>query len=262
MRLSHPAETAEPTCQEGLAEALLAPERPAPKAVRTAHRFAVYRNNVVLSLIDALASTYPAVEALVGEEFFRAAAREFVLAHPPRSPILIEWGGDFPDWIAAFPPAAPVPYLGDVARLEWAWNRAYNAAEAAPIRIEHLAALPPELVAEATVRLHPSHAIVASRFPVVSLWAEATERAERSRLDLSEAETALIVRPDMGVDVRKIDAGTAAFLESLSVGGTIGEAAAAAGGDEGLLAERLAGLFQLGLAVGLSGGVSPTPIQP
>lgn len=254
-------EEAEPAGQAALARALLAPDRPAPRAVRNARRFAVYRNNVVVGLIDALADTYPAVGALVGEAFFRAAAREFALAHPPRSPVLIDWGGAFAGWIGAFPPAAGVPYLADVARLEWAWSRAYNAAEAVPVDIAALAALAPEDVAGCRVGLHPSLAIVASRFPVVSLWAEATERAAQTGLDLGASETALVVRPDAAVDVRRIDGGTAAFLECLAAGGTIGEAAAAAGGDEALLAGRLTGLFQHGLAATLTPSSPSCPAQ-
>ncbi|MEL6265584.1 MAG: DNA-binding domain-containing protein [Pseudomonadota bacterium] len=241
----------EGTDEASLASALLAPGRPVPDAVRQARRFAVYRNNVVVGLIDAIEATYPAVHALAGADFFRAAAREFVLAHPPESPVLIAWGGAFADWIATFPPAAGVPYLGDVARLEWAWNCAYNAAEAAPLDIAALAALPAETIADTRVALHPSLATVASPYPVVSLWAQATGRLERSALDLATGETALVVRPDAAVDVRTIDPGTAAFLDSLADGGSIAGAAAAAGGDEALLAERLAGLFQHRLAVAL-----------
>lgn len=237
--------------EASLAAALLLPKRPAPVAVKNARRFAVYRNNVAVGLIDALAATYPAVAALVGETFFRAAAREFALGNPPTSPVLINWGGAFPEWISAFPPAASVPYLGDVARLEWAWNEAYNAAEASPADIAALAALSPETVAKTRIALHPSLALVSSRFPVVSLWGQATGQTPPNQLDLATAETALIVRPEDTVEVRSIDHGTAAFLEKLIEGGTIANAAAAAGGDENILAERIAGLFQHRLATRL-----------
>ncbi|MEM6973246.1 MAG: DNA-binding domain-containing protein [Pseudomonadota bacterium] len=237
--------------ETAMAEALLAPDRPTPDAVLTARRFAVYRNNVVVGLIDAMAATYPAVQALVGETFFRAAAREFALAHPPSSPILIDWGGDFPAWIAAFPPAAGVPYLGDVARLEWAWNTAYNAAEAKPLDVAALLAVPPDAIATACVALHPSLALVGSPFPVVSIWAQATGRVTARPLDMGGGETALIVRPEAEVDVRVLDAGTEVFLQQLLAGANIAEAAARAGGDEDLLAERLGGLFQLRLAIDL-----------
>ncbi len=85
------------------------------------------------SLIDALRTKFPATERIVGEEFFRAMARVFVIAHPPRSKILHTYGDDFGDFIAAFEPAAELAYLADVARLEAARTRAYHAADATPL---------------------------------------------------------------------------------------------------------------------------------
>lgn len=245
------APVAESGGEAALAAALLAPDRPAPQAVADPRRFAVYRNNVFVGLIDAIAATYPAVLALVGEEFFRAAAREFVMQHPPESPILIAHGGLFPEWIEAFPPAASVPYLGDVARLEWAWNRGYNAADADPMDAAKLTDLPPEQIVASCVTLHPSFATVASPYPVVSLWAQATRRVEPVELDLSKPENALIVRPHEVVDVRAISPVMMAFLQALAGGATIGEASEVPEADQDLISECLIGLFQLGLAVGL-----------
>ncbi|MEM6905594.1 MAG: DNA-binding domain-containing protein [Pseudomonadota bacterium] len=244
--------------EAALAAALLAPDLPAPEAVADGRRFAVYRNNVAVGLIDAIAATYPAVLALVGEDFFRAAAREFVFQHPPTSPILIEYGGAFPAWIAAFPPAASVPYLGDVARLEWAWNRAYNAADADPVAPEQVAALAPEVLASSRVTFHPSFALLTSAFPVISLWAQATERVPPSDLDLSVGEEGLIVRPADMVDVRAISPAMAGFLGRLLASETIGEALAPLDGDQELIAECFAGLLQLGLAVDITPTETPT----
>ncbi|MEL7466510.1 MAG: DNA-binding domain-containing protein [Pseudomonadota bacterium] len=237
--------------EAAMAAALLAPDLPAPAAVANGRRFAVYRNNVAVGLIDAIAATYPAVLALVGEDFFRAAAREFVLAHPPRSPILIEYGGDFPDWIVGFPPAQGVPYLGDVARIEWAWNRAYNAADAAPMDAARLAEVSPEDLIASRATLHPSISLIASHYPAMSIWAQATERVERSDLDMAAAEHGLIARPDETVDARAISSPMAAFLSALSSGATIGAAAEAFGDEQDLFAECLTALFQLRLVVGL-----------
>ena len=234
------------------AAALLDPSRTAPGVEADACRFSVYRNNVVAGLIDALAATYPAVLALVGEAFFRAAAGEFVRAHPPGSPVLIDYGGALPGWIAGFPPAARVPYLGDVARLEWAWSRAYNAADAAPLGAEALAGVPPDRLAEARLILHPSATVVVSRHPAVSLWGQATGREDRSRLDLRTAETALVSRPREAVEVRRIDTATASFLSGLGHGMPLGRAVEHAAGCAGFdLAAEIAGVFAKGLVVGV-----------
>ncbi len=223
------------------------PSSPGPD-MRGGGRFSVYRNNVVVGLVDALAATYPAVRALVGEEFFRAAAREFVRAHPPCSPVLIDYGGAFPGWIAHFPPAAGVPYLDDVARLEWAWSRAYNAADVTPLVVDALVNVPPEQLAEARVILHPSATVVISRNPVVSLWAEATGREARSRLDLRSAETALVARPWDRVEVRRIDAATSVFLTGLGCRMAFGASVERASACESFdLATQISGLFANGL---------------
>ena len=87
-------------------------------------RFNVYRNNVIVSLCEALGESFPAVKALLGEEYFRALAQAFVTAHPPVSPVLIWYGAGFADFLDVFPPLKAYPYLGDVARLEWSWLQA------------------------------------------------------------------------------------------------------------------------------------------
>src|SRR5262249_26604143 len=132
------------------AAALLDPERATPALVAgpngkaAAARYAVYRNNVTVSLINALAAVYPAVQRITGADFFRAMARLHVRATPPTSPLLFEYGRDFPDFIAQYEHARTMPWLADVARIERAWLDAYHAADAASLRAEALGALAPE----------------------------------------------------------------------------------------------------------------------
>ena len=95
-------------------------------------RFSVYRNNVTLSLISVLASTYPVVEEIVGDEFFATMAREFALSHLPQSPVMINYGEEFPDFLKTFAPVKELPYLSDVARLEWHRNTAYHGRKRIP----------------------------------------------------------------------------------------------------------------------------------
>lgn len=207
-----------------LAAALLAPDRPAPSGLEPPGRLAVYRNNVVAGLVEALAAAYPAVEALVGTPFFRAAARDFVRAEPPRSPVLMLWGDRFPAFLESFPPAGRLPYLADVARLERAWLEAYHAAEAAPLPLDALAALPEASMAGARLALHPSLRLVASAWPAVSLWAANTGRGDHGAVDLGRPETALVVRPAGEVRVHAIDAALAALVLSLQRRATLGAA--------------------------------------
>lgn len=233
-----------------MAAAALDPARPGP----TDPRFSVHRNNVVAGLVAALGETFPAVRRLVGEAFFAAAAAAFVRAHPPRSPVLLRWGGAFADWLAAFPPAAGLPWLPDVARLEWARCEAFHAADAAPIDAKALAALGPDALASARLVALPSLRLVASRFAVASLWADVT--GPRCGLaDLARPETALVVRPDWTVESSALPAPAAAFLAMVVERRTLGEiAAAGVGGGAPTfdLGEQLAAAFAAGLVAALA----------
>lgn len=253
---------AAPTFQEGFqedfAQALLDADRPVPGAV-TSHsarapqkRFAVYRNNVVAGLIAALRAQFPATEKIVGEEFLAAMARIYVATEPPRSPVLVAYGDGFPGFIARFAPAADIPYLSDVARLEVARTRAYHAADAAPLGPSRFQALDPNGLAGARVVLHPSVQILRSRHPIVTIWAMNSGEASPASIENYDAEDAVVARPHLDVEVRRLPPGGAPFLEALAAGAALGQAAtAAAESPEFDLAANLAGLIGAGLATEL-----------
>jgi hypothetical protein len=211
-------------------------------------RFNVYRNNVAVSLIEALKSTFPAVAQLVGEDFFRATARAYIDQEPPRSPLLFLYGASFGDFLDSFPPAASVPYLGDIARLEWARLSAYHAADRDALRIESLAALPPELLGALTFELHPSLVLISSRWPLFSIWAASTARDSEDKVRMTQPEDLVVVRPDLDVDTRLLPPGGYSFMKALLEGVPLGEAAGRAmeTSNEFDLAIHLQGLFQLG----------------
>ncbi len=189
-------------------------------------RFAVYRNNVVSSLIGALADTYPVTQELVGEEFFRAMARIFVGGEPPRSRVLAFYGDAFPNFIEHFPPAASVPYLADVARLEMLRVHAFHAADANELALDVIAqALAktddlPNLI----IGLHPSLRLLQSKFAVVSLWAAHQGIAGISTVDPSACENALVIRPQLDVEVISLDPAAASFVDFLMRGESLGYA--------------------------------------
>src|SRR5262244_1931597 len=132
------------------ASALINPERATPAVVSgpkgkgAVRRYNVYRNNVMVSLIDALAAVYPAVQRITGVDFFRAMARSHIRATPPGSPLLFEYGRDFPAFIERYEYASSMPWLADAARIERAWLDAYHAADAEPLPSAALAAVPQE----------------------------------------------------------------------------------------------------------------------
>src|SRR5712672_2100086 len=142
--------------------ALLDPQSETPAAVSgpnekaAVRRYNVYRNNVTVSLIDALAAIFPATQRITGVEFFRALARFHVRATPPTSPLLFEYGRDFPAFIETYEYAQSLPWLADVARIERAWLDAYHAADAAPLSPAQLAAVAPERLGDLVFTPHPA----------------------------------------------------------------------------------------------------------
>jgi hypothetical protein len=223
--------------QNEFAKALLDPDRPVPSAV-TSHtsglperRFGVYRNNVVASLVNALRTRFTVVERIVGEEFFAAMARLFVIASPPRSPVLHLYGDGLPDFIEAFAPAADLIYLADVARLEAARTRAFHAADAPPADPREWARLDPALLIRCRFALHPSMQIVCSNHPIVTIWAMNSGEAELRPIDDDGPEDALVVRPRHDVLMHRLPPGGAKFLRALAAGCSLGDAAASAGAD-------------------------------
>jgi hypothetical protein len=213
---------------------LMNPELAAPAGVVATHgkrvnqRYNVYRNNVTVSLIDALAAIYPAVQRITGVEFFRAMARFHVRAMPPASPLLFEYGRDFPSFIEAYEYAGHMPWLADTARIERAWLDAYHAADAAPLAAEALASIAPDLLAQLRFVPHPATRIVRSPYPAVAIFAMNRTDGPVTPLHSSDAEDALVTRPDGDVIVSRLPAGGAAFLLSLIEGAPLGTAAQAA----------------------------------
>jgi Putative DNA-binding domain len=223
--------------ERSFAQALLDPEQPIPDGVSghnaaiATRRFAVHRNNVVTALVRALKNRFPAVEKIVGEEFFAAMARVFVAERPPRTRLLAAYGDEFAAFIAAFEPARKVDYLADVARLEAARTRAYHAADAMPADPSRFAALDAATVGDIGIELHPSAEIVRFSHPIVTIWAMNSGEREIARIATWTAEDALVVRPYLDVEVRTLPPGGAAFLLALAAGLTIGQAAKSASVD-------------------------------
>ncbi len=247
--------------QNDFALALLDRELPVPEGViahnseRPQKRFAVYRNNMMVSLLGALEARFPATRKIAGEEFFKAAARRFIFAHPPRSPVMMFYGDAFPSFLADFEPAHSMPYLADVARLEAARTRAYHASDAKPLTRDALAAVPPDALAEMRFTLHPSLEIVSSAYPVVTIFAMNSGILELAPIADWRGEDALIVRPEYEVEVRRLSSGARIFLANLADKKPLGEAAgaASAAGEKFDLAENLAALFS-GLAIEMTSG--------
>lgn len=210
--------------QAAFQTALWAPETPpgiGPDATRD-RRFAVYRNNVQTGLVKALTSRFPVIERLVGAPFFAAMARVFAAEHPPRTPVLLEWGDALPGFLERFPPVAKLPYLPDVARLELLRGAAYHAADVPAIDPAALAARDPETL---RLRLAPCVRLFTSRHAAVSIWAM-NQPGQTPRAVTPMTEFALIGRtPGFDVFVQPLKPASAAMISALMDGHTLARAA-------------------------------------
>ncbi|WP_204127586.1 HvfC/BufC N-terminal domain-containing protein [Pseudomonas ogarae] len=211
--------------QHAFAAALLDPRKACPPGVVSANgadpqsRFAVYRNNVLSSLINALADNYPVVVQLVGEEFFRGMAGVYVQSAPPRSPVMSDYGDDFAGFIEQFEPAACVPYLADVARLERLHVQAWHAADAEPMAQERIVEMlsSPTQTKHLKIGLHPSLRLLQSPFAVVTIWA-AHQHQTPVPFDAFSAQNALVLRHGLDVEVFAISHAAHGFITALQQG--------------------------------------------
>lgn len=218
------------TRQAGFADALLVPEAPVPQGLTApggrpaGKRFDVYRNNVVVSLTEALETGFPVVRKIVGPENFKVLARAFLHAHPPESPVMLAYGAALPAFVEGFEPVRDIGYLADVARLELALRDAYHAADAEPLDPARLAAVPPERLEQVRLRLAPSLRLVRSPWPIHAIWLYSTEPGGPK--PEARAEDVAAVRSGYDPQPHLLPPGGAAFLAALQTGVPLGEAVA------------------------------------
>jgi len=215
--------------QAAFADAVFFDHAPIPAIIRdasgpaNASRFSVYRNNVFAGLINAVGARYPVVKSLLWDEGFNRIAQLYVTAQPPRSPVLLEYGESFPQFLRSIGQSVAADYLADVAELESARTRSYHSADATPVARDDFRRLAADEIPGLRLALHPSVQLLKSQFPVVSIW-EANHHANDNALNLWQPECALIARPRLEVEVRRLTPGAYEFLSALADGRSVGEA--------------------------------------
>jgi hypothetical protein len=250
--------------QDGFAQALIAPEPAAapgltPEIAALARQpgFAVYRNTVVKGCIDALQANYPSVARLVGEEWFRAAAAIFARERLPAHASLLYYGEGFAEFLASFEPAAELPYLSGVARLDRFWTESHTAPDESALAPAALAGLAPEALATAVLQPH-----AAARWtwfagqPVYSIWQRNREVSDEEREIEWHGEGALLARPRSVVQWARLDAAGCAFLDACAAGQPLADAADAAldRQEDADLAQLMKTLLEVGAFGRLSAG--------
>ena len=206
-------------------------------------RISVYRNNVIVSLRDALKDTFPVTMRLMGETFFDAAATAFAKATKPASPMLWRYGEAFPAFLSELPGLADYPFVPEAAAVEFARLEAYHAADAIPLAADALAAVPAEDLARVVFAAHPAARVVPLPAGGLGAYAQnSDETATDSGRAGSAARAALVTRPFLDVLVAPLTAGEARVAAALLGGAPLGQA----DGDSDVLAAALTRLLSAG----------------
>jgi len=216
----------------------------------------IYRNNYFLSLTEALRAIFGSTDTLLGEQFFNFAADAYIRKHPSRSGNLHHFGDRFAHFLAAMPETQTLPYLENVARIDWAWHSAFHAADADPVFADALTAFAPEQYSDLRFDLVPSAALFQSEYSVMDIWhycrrnGDTGESAEMPALQFDEGEQWIAVfRVGLQIKTELLTRSEFVFVQQCASGQPLMVAAQAAMESDSAfdLLQVLQRLFALGI---------------
>lgn len=204
-------------------------------------RFSVYRNNVAVSLTEALETGFPVIAKLLGEANFKPIAGLYLRQSPPDVPVMMHYGATFPQFLQDFQPLQHLGYLADVARVELAMRHSYHAADSTGVPGDALAQVDPEDLPNVRLKLAPSLEVIRSHWPIYDIWAFNTY--DDHPKPEARAQNVVVMRPEFDPLPHLLPAGGATFISAIERGETLGQAAETTG--------ELAEDFDLGTVLGL-----------
>ncbi|MCK5432550.1 MAG: putative DNA-binding domain-containing protein [Gammaproteobacteria bacterium] len=184
--------------------------------------FNIYKGSITASLNRTLREIYPVCNRLTGDNFFNAMGKEYMRNTPSRSADLANYGEDFQSFIANFKHTENLPYLPDVARLEWAWHRAFNAADESGIDLAALGKVSEADKPHIVFYLPTSASLIASEFPIHHIWqVNQPDFKGDDQVDLDEGGIKLLVwREDYTMRIDPLDDVEWSILNEIETGNT------------------------------------------
>ncbi len=195
-----------------------------PFGISGEDRLNIYKNNTFITLTEALSATYSTIEQLVGEDFFAFMTREYIKLYPPKPGPLFEYGSSYSNFIQNFKPAPSIPYLADIASLEWVMNEAHHAADAFPICAKDLLNISEEQLVKMTFTVHPSCNILSSKFPIDMIWKANNDTGSFNDIDIAQSAQLIVLRPNDTVIIQSIDRAVYEFLTNIKNGSNVDQA--------------------------------------
>ncbi|MDE0724326.1 MAG: DNA-binding domain-containing protein [Alphaproteobacteria bacterium] len=188
-------------------------------------RLNIYKNNTRLNLVDTLKNIYPVTLQLVGDEFFKTMARHYIKQVPMEGGNRNAYGAGFSAFISSFKGADSLPYLSDMAKLEYAYFKMGLAEGREPLTHEGLqAAL--EQDGDVKIALNKHVCLVKIDFNVNDLWVlHQLDSADYSSFELSLNPFSILILRDASYMtwMKALDTGTAEFLEHIQSGKSFAE---------------------------------------
>ena len=184
-------------------------------------RLAIYKNNTLHSLSESIVDLYPSIENVVGKDFLIATAREYLKVSPPHSAALLNFGLDFPKFLAEFEHTKSYAYLPDLARIDMLRHQAYHAADETPLTPDRIQQIPLEELAQSYIQLPKSCYILTSVFKTYSLWENIHTQAD-DQIQIGDTECTLIYRHNLHVKTTQISKAEYYFLNKIKNGNTLG----------------------------------------
>lgn len=187
-------------------------------------RFQIYQHNYFSTLIDALQSVYAITYQLVGEDFFVYMAKDYILHNPSLSGDIRQFGKDFATFIATFPAVQYLPYLADMARLEWAYHEVFHAADVECFNLAELQSMDKNTYPQLKFLLNPACRLIESEYPILEIW-QLHQGDNDKIIELSSShDKVLILRVGLEVTLTRLNAAEFVLLQAFAEGLCFAEA--------------------------------------